>query len=351
MESGYLKLDLQLDENKLEEGALAVLKHVRPEWDISNVKFKIFTDGISNKLIGAYLGDNKRNMILVRIFGNKTELIINRAQELKAFQVLYEAGCGPQLYATFKNGISYGFMPGSILSTETVRSEKLYPLIAREMARLHTLKPKDGFRFEPCLFVTLKKWLKILPKEFEDKEKQERYKRDAPSHETLEKEMNELEQVLTPLGSPVVFTHNDLLLANVIYDDLENKISFIDYEYASYNYQGFDIGNHFDEFAGVEEVDYSLYPDKEFQLKWLREYLKAWHEFNNISDPVTDQEIEKLYVIANKFSLASHFFWGTWGLIQAHNSTIDFDFLGYAITRMNEYFKNKDKFFALPMPS
>lgn len=28
------------------------------------------------------------------------------------------------------------------------------------------------------------------------------------------------------------------------------RVRFIDYEYAGYNYQAFDIGNHFNEFAG-----------------------------------------------------------------------------------------------------
>ncbi|XP_071840201.1 ethanolamine kinase 1-like [Apostichopus japonicus] len=350
MANDYLKLDLLLDENKLQEGALAVLKHVRPDWDRANVNCKVFTDGISNKLIGAYLGDDKRNMVLVRIFGRKTELIINRELELKAFQVLYEAGLGPKLHATFKNGISYGYMPGSILSTESVRSDELYPIIAKEMARLHTLKPKDGFKNEPALFVTLRNWLKVLPEQFEDEKKNERYVKEGPSHERLEEEMKQLEEVLLPLKSPVVFAHNDLLLANIIHDKQENKVYFIDYEYANYNFQAFEIGNHFDEYCGVDEVDYNLYPEKEHQLKWIREYLKAWNELNKIAEPITDLQVEKLYVLANKFSLAAHFFWGTWGLIQAHNSTIDFDFLDYGIARFNEYFKNKEKFFALKLP-
>jgi len=28
------------------------------------------------------------------------------------------------------------------------------------------------------------------------------------------------------------------------------SVKFIDYEYAGYNYQAYDIGNHFNEFAG-----------------------------------------------------------------------------------------------------
>lgn len=52
------------------------------------------------------------------------------------------------------------------------------------------------------------------------------------------------------MDSPIVFCHNDLLLANIIYNAEKNTVTFIDYEYSNYNYQAFDIGNHFAEFAG-----------------------------------------------------------------------------------------------------
>eukprot|EP00958_Prasinococcus_capsulatus_P007250 scaffold674_cov371-Prasinococcus_capsulatus_cf.AAC.8 len=44
---------------------------------------------------------------------------------------------------------------------------------------------------------------------------------------------------------------------------------------------------------------------------------------------------------ANFFSLASHLFWGTWSVLQAHYSQIDFDFLEYAELRFAEYHKQK----------
>lgn len=72
-----------------------------------------------------------------------------------------------------------------------------------------------------------------------------------PSNEMLQSEFNQLYNVLSNTASPVVFAHNDLLLGNIIYDDINEKITFIDYEYAACNYQAFDIGNHFAEFAGT----------------------------------------------------------------------------------------------------
>lgn len=75
-------------------------------------------------------------------------------------------------------------------------------------------------------------------------------------------------------------------------------------------------------FTGVDEVDYSRYPDKEFQLNWLKVYLESYQ-----NESVTEQDVERLYVQVNKFALASHLLWTIWALIQAEHSTIDFDYV------------------------
>lgn len=69
--------------------------------------------------------------VLVRIYGNKTELIIDRKKELvvswritnttylsQNMDLLYKSGFGPKLYATFNNGIIYGYFHGKSLTTE-----------------------------------------------------------------------------------------------------------------------------------------------------------------------------------------------------------------------------------------
>lgn len=72
-----------------------------------------------------------------------------------------------------------------------------------------------------------------------------------PSKSALRIEFDELYEVISKIPSPVVFAHNDLLLGNILYDEQsETNVIFIDYEYADYNFQAFDIGNHFAEFAG-----------------------------------------------------------------------------------------------------
>lgn len=82
------------------------------------------------------------------------------------------------------------------------------------------------------------------------------YFRDGKN--VLRNDVLELKQALQYVESPIVFCHNDLLLANVIYSEEKHSVTFIDYEYANYNYQAFDIANHFAEFAGEchERVQY-----------------------------------------------------------------------------------------------
>lgn len=57
---------------------------------------------------------------------------------------------------------------------------------------------------------------------------------------------------------------------------------------------------------------------------------------------VTDYEVERLYVLVNKFSLVAHLFWIIWSFQQAETSRIDFDYLQYAKIRLDEYRNQKE---------
>lgn len=58
---------------------------------------------------------------------------------------------------------------------------------------------------------------------------------------------------------------------------------------------------------GLNEVDYSHYPDRAFQLEWFRSYLQAYKEYKDQKDAVSDKEVEILYIQVNKFALVSFY--------------------------------------------
>lgn len=82
----------------------------------------------------------------------------------------------------------------------------------------------------------------------------------------LEGDIADTQEVCALTQSPIVFGHNDLLSGNILvlqqpgFDpqkpNMDGPICIIDYEYGGYTYRGFDIGNHFTEYAGFEG-DYS----------------------------------------------------------------------------------------------
>ncbi|XDV25005.1 hypothetical protein PO909_029011 [Leuciscus waleckii] len=313
------KLDVTVDEHDYRAGALKLIKTLRPHWKPSEVKMKFFTDGITNKLIGCYVGGSMQEVVLVRVYGNKTELFVDRENEVKSFRVLQAHRCAPRLYCTFNNGLCYEFLEGVALEPEHIRSSAVFRNIARQMAKYHAIHAHNGWVPQSDLWLRMSKYFSLVPTHFEDPEMDQRLNSEVPSSACLRDEMIWLQQNLSKLGSPVVLCHNDLLCKNIIYNqkeetgdclrylshrmESERNVKFIDYEYAGYNYQAYDIGNHFNEFAGLNEVDYSHYPGRELQLQWLRSYLEAYKEYKSQGTQVSNTEVELLYVQVNRFAL------------------------------------------------
>ncbi|KAI8914290.1 kinase-like domain-containing protein [Gorgonomyces haynaldii] len=279
------------------------------------------TDGITNKLVQAKCGSQT---VLVRIYGKKSEILIDRNQELVNLQILSKEGLCPPLYGKFNNGLVYGYVPGQVFTVQDMSDHKKSLLVAKKLRTWHETS-LPGNRV-PQLFVTMRKWINAIPKQFSDPLKQQAFLESKLDPQALEQELLVLQEKLEQLNSPVVFCHNDLLSGNIIYD--QDDVHFIDYEYGCYSYRGFDIGNHFCEFGGFD-CDWSKYPSDAFVEQWLLGYFGE------------DVDIEQMIREVHLFSLAAHFFWSLWALVQAEISEIDFDYLQYAQNRMTEYHLKK----------
>ncbi|PAA94813.1 hypothetical protein BOX15_Mlig016922g1 [Macrostomum lignano] len=336
---------LSITEENWSAGLQSLLDHVRPTWQLANCGQRLFTEGITNKLVALHYGERFQfgdDVILIRIYGEKTELIIDRQAEVRNMRLLHLHGFCKPVYATFANGLCYGYVHGDVADEELVREPTFGRLVARELASLHCLQvpSADGESAapQPMVFATMRRFLELGPDEFPEPDRQARFRASLPDKAALRAEVADLEAHLVPLACPVVFSHNDTLIKNFVYDRREQRVFLIDFEYCAHNYLPFDLANHFNEFAGVATVDHSRYPSREFQLPWLRNYLQYRDGFLGGGGAESlDSRVEQLYREVTKFSLASHLLWALWALVQARHSTIDFDFLDYAISRYGEY--------------
>ncbi|XP_077373267.1 ethanolamine kinase 2 [Festucalex cinctus] len=340
-----LHLDVHVDERDARTSVLDLLGTLRPHWSPQDIRMKTFTEGITNQLLGCSVDES--DCVLVRVYGKRTELFVDRQREVEMFHLLHAHGCGPQIYCSFRNGICYQFVPGDVLEDKLLYQPSVYRLIAAEMARIHSICPTSAHPPKRLLWTKLSHLLTLLKDSGKLAGSSPAPGPQLPSLARLSTEAESLERHLSPLGSPTVLCHNDLLTKNIIHDRQQGTVRFIDYEYAEYNYQAFDIGNHFNEFAGVQDLDYSRCPSRRLQSDWLEAYLLSYKHCTGQDVSVTRDEVTRLYVQVCKFSLASNFFWGLWAILQSHYSSIDFDFHRYAVARLNRYFEKKEEYFLM----
>ena len=82
----------------------------------------------------------KEEMILIRVYGHNSELMIDRRSEIRNMMLLHANDCGSELYASFQNGLAYQFLAGSTLTMESVMDPLIFPLVAKACAKMHSIR-------------------------------------------------------------------------------------------------------------------------------------------------------------------------------------------------------------------
>ncbi len=314
--------------------------------------------------------------VLMRAYGNNTEILIDRDREAKSHGLLAERGLAPPLLARFENGLLYRYIQGHVCTPQDLISEPVWRAVAKRLGEWHGRLPVDSMpdnkslingvngmldcnghvtrngkteHFQPSkgiadrfptpnIWTVMQKWMIALPTGTEAEKV-----RQIQLQKELERSFYELDNT-SGLGlEGLVFGHCDLLSANIIIlpapDGSSTKadtemVSFIDYEYATPCPATFDIANHFAEWGGYD-CDYNMLPTRAVRRQFLSNYLSSFasHSTEKIESGVLDVLFEDV----DRYRGMPGFYWGIWALIQATISQIDFDYASYAEARLGEY--------------
>lgn len=360
--------------------------------------------GITNQLYRADFSGCKDDLspLLVRIFGG--EGMIDRNVENDIFAELAEAGVAVPYHGRFGNGRVEGWLDGAdALELSEMGDPVVSAGVAKQLAKLHNFSNpfvnQKGSPPEASMWPQLWSWLKQAQNtchEIESKWGPEVAARFDDIHSKyfsldqspstgercwnlsrVETELVDLERSLA--ASPVVFAHNDVLAGNIMLNRTNGDITLIDFEYGGPNYRGFDIANHWNEWAGGTQAEmngrceYHRFPSPEQQASFAENYLReealqkaetmlkmgmfdkdpgqgASDEqalLESIVDATVDETAVKMLVEeANSFVLVNHWYWGLWAVNQATLEGInDFDYLTYAESRAQRYFETKERNF------
>ena len=286
--------------------------------------------------------------------------------ECASHSLLASHNLAPPLLARFSNGLLYRFMRGKVAQPSDLRTPEVWRSIARRLAEWHATIPIDSIQQKPVtnslsaaaattngddtedrengassasqqllrnvdhlptpnIWTVMQRWAQALPDSTAE---------DAARKTELLQEVSWLSEQLgqTPGigGQSLVFSHCDLLCANVILQTPSTSspsssapssssstpttttnastttstttngisngtphsttnhesspptstcpVSFIDYEYATPAPAAFDIANHFAEWGGFD-CDFSVLPTLSQRRDFLTAYLAAYNSF------------------------------------------------------------------------
>ncbi|KAJ2048248.1 hypothetical protein H4S04_003948 [Coemansia sp. S16] len=325
---------------------------------------------------------------LLRVYGTGVDEFLSREKELYWLSQLTSLGFGPRLYGIFGNGRLEEFLESTTLTKVDIRDQSTSKHIARRMCELHSLvsyyRPFGGPNTKavdlsgaPELWTNVASWLRLVEKKWarirlvcannsECTEILENWTR-------VEQAVTKLRHVIARANSPVVFAHDDLQYGNILRLETTGELVVVDFEYAGYNYRGFDIANHFCEWmADYHHAEHphrlgeAAYPTLEQRKGFLRTYVKAkaFLDANMKADKGVVEndkdhvqlrwvrlgeerikaEIDVLEKEVLPFVPASHLHWGVWGLLQACSSDIEFDYVAYAAQRLSIFLRMVDEF-------
>lgn len=306
--------------------------------------------------------DNEPMRILIRLYGVNRSKSLAVPKDLLISTIMSTKGIGPKLYGVFSEGRLEELIQASCLEQDDMYIPEFSSEIARIMAQFHTAEMP--FIKEPNWLWNQFKglFLKTRNLNFTDESKAEKYAKIQSSN--LEREYQELRLILEAFNSPVVFCHNDVNIGNILNHN-NGRLMLIDYEYGSYNYRGFDIGNFFCEWMmdnnyklpPFYQYHYEYYPNHEQQLAFVKAYIKgakhcteeacACKNIDANNNPDADSyhgknlDEEMILKEANHFALASSLFWTIWAVNQAYNTQSQFQYLDYSLDRLDAYFKHK----------
>ncbi|KAE9038137.1 hypothetical protein PR003_g5766 [Phytophthora rubi] len=321
---------------KLQASIVSALIKSVPSWsdvEPDSVDVEHLGGAMTNLIFAVHKPDGEHSDMLVRVYGEGTESFFSRAEETRLFQLLSDKKIGVELLGQFANGRAEKLIHGTTYTSKRMRQPEESRIIAKQLRVFHELD--IDIDRKPTYLSSSRKLLEVA-----------RVKCTADKFKgvldltQMTKDMDELEKILAQVPSPIVLSHNDLQYGNIMKNDAGDAV-LIDFEYTSYNPRGFDLGNHFCEWAydyhktvNPHLGDFSKYPTVEQQRNFCRAYLTGK---DGDEKDVSENEIEQLRLEANTYSLASHMFWALWGYIQASQSEIDFDFLAYGKCRYDAF--------------
>ena len=267
---------------------------------------QLLSGGLSN--INLTVEDGGKSYV-VRIGEDEPHLGVFHSNEVTALRAAHVAGVAAEVFYNEPGLTVLGFIPGRNLLPEDLHVPEMIVKAAELIQRLHTEAHKhledNGAVFWPFHH---NRWYVRQLRERGDA-LDEKWRALLPN---LVAENDELEAAIGK--THIVYGHNDINPQNIIIDD-DTRLWFVDFEYAGFSMDLFDMG--------VLAMNCDL--DRAEDRIMLESYYGA----------PPDQELSRRFAAAKAIGALREFLWGI--LSQATERPIEFDYSVYADMFVERY--------------
>lgn len=259
--------------------------------------FSISSAGIGNRLFvcevtarQASSNNKSPDRVLLRLYGGNVLpqdapiRTLSPSLEVMLFYALCEKGIGPKMYGCFDGGRIEEFIDGRNLTISEWTSDKDFNVkIAIQVARYHLVDfpiPKREWDIRSILMSCYESFLKNkqhIMEQFLTPDQLTACKLFLEYD--VEADVKIIVEMLPKVNSRIVFTHNDINRSNVMMRNSDTDVRLIDYEFSSYNYRAFDLGNHFAlkifDLGAAKLETGAPFPSEEYMKEFIASYSDA----------------------------------------------------------------------------
>ncbi|XP_054280385.1 choline/ethanolamine kinase-like [Macrosteles quadrilineatus] len=332
--------------------------------------------GLSNLLYCCQLADHVKSFeqeprkCLIRFYGqvNRERALETLITECMILTLLSERQQGPRLYGVFPGGRLEEYIAARSLLTKELAVPAISEGIAQNLATMHLMDVPMN-KSPSRMWNLMERWLEtaeyLVEQGFSDNADWENMILKLQELD-VRAEYNWLRNILKEVSSPVVFCHNDLQEGNILLRQSEDgsdppldhvtadDLVFIDYEYCSYNWRGFDMANHFLEWMYDYKNDSHPYfwarpverhATKDQKERFVNAYLETLKNSPGYKEKPEDT-VENIMKEIEFYTLASHLFWAFWSVVsnsKMFSREVEFDYWCYGERRFDGYFNQKQK--------
>ncbi|UVC49970.1 choline kinase [Theileria orientalis] len=299
-----------------------------PFWNNVNyddIEIKIAPNSVSNfvffvKLICANNKIYPNRTVVLKKRTSYSNVIYDREHQCDVAQLLGDNGLGPRVIGRFSDFTIQEFIEGTFMDASSFQNLSVITSLASSLAKFHKkgteISPADWDR-TPLVFRQINKWSDQVKRIIKKHDLDFDFDELQSSFEIYKTLLENHIKTSNSLANSILFCHNDLYMTNLI--NFQQGIYFIDFDYAGYNYVGWEVSCFVVKaYSDYNEEEKSYFYNKSYDISYnlkcvfVSIYLSQLFNKNVFpSDNVVKEFLDSLEV----HTLGVHLFWTYWGII------------------------------------